>query len=86
MIYFLALPTREQGTELHFIPQENGILQSDIIFQQSEDHDILNEKYLKLGQESYKLEIVFNSVAETHHNMESGNIYVSAKMKSLMPG
>jgi hypothetical protein len=40
---------------------------------------------IKLSQETYDIEVIFD-VAETNHNMEQGNIYLSAKLNSLLPG
>lgn len=37
---------------------------------------------IKMKNEFYKIELIFNQVAENSYNMERGNIYVSAKFKS----
>ena len=85
LFYYTVLPTKEQFQDIHFMPSpDNGMLQSQIIFQSSKDN-IIEKQKVKLGQESYSIEILFNSVAETHHNMESGNIYLSTKLTSFLP-
>ena len=83
MFYYSVLPVREQFQNIHFTPAENGMLSSQIIFQ-SDKEDFEKQK-VSLGQESYQIEILFNEVAETHHNMENGNIYLSCSMKSFLP-
>lgn len=42
------------------------------------------EAKISLSREVYNVEVVFN-VAETHHNMEQGNVYVQARLKSYYP-
>jgi hypothetical protein len=41
--------------------------------------------FIQISQEKYTIDIIFN-VAETSYNMEQGNIYLSANLKSLLPG
>ena len=43
--------------------------------------DLQNTK-LKLKNENYKIEIIFDDVAENQFNMERGNIYLSSNFTS----
>ena len=54
-----------------------------IQFEPSEKNYFDHNK-IKLSQETYDIEVVFD-VAETQHNMEQGNIYLSAKLNSNLP-
>jgi hypothetical protein len=41
--------------------------------------------FVDISQEKYSIDIIFK-VAETTHNMEQGNIYLSAGLTSQLPG
>ena len=64
------------------MPDENklNVLVADLNFDPESEAD-----FIEISQEKYSIEIVFK-VAESQHNMEQGNIYLSANLKSLVPG
>jgi hypothetical protein len=59
---------------------KDNVLIADLNFDSESGAD-----FIEISQEKYTIDIIFK-VAETRHNMEQGNIYLSANMKSLVPG
>ena len=65
------MPISTQTMPIFFKPIHNGL------------HSVVDIDSLE--QEMYKIDLQFLGVAETHHNMEQGNIYLSANFTSYLP-
>ena len=78
--YYLAIPVILQTHEVIFTPEDNTLV-SKLNFMPEEDL----ESFPTLEQETYKVRLKFLNVAESDHNMQQGNLYLSSKFISNLP-